>query len=150
MHIQNYTKYYKIPYFVGRLADEADAGGVGAGAGGVEDGGQRLRRPRAASGRLRCRFGGGGVASRRGQRIGRGLGVGTGLEVPGRGLGGAGRRRRLVGDGGGGVGEAAAAATHASGGETERNETDAGRGARLKFISSDGHLGSRRTCIVLL
>jgi hypothetical protein len=29
--------------------------------------------------------------------------------------------------------------------ETERNETDAGRGGRLKFISSDGHLGNRRT-----
>jgi hypothetical protein len=32
MHIQNYTKHYKISYFAGRLAD---AGGVGAGAGGV-------------------------------------------------------------------------------------------------------------------
>jgi hypothetical protein len=29
--------------------------------------------------------------------------------------------------------------------ETERNETDAGRGSRLKSISSDGHLGNRRT-----
>jgi hypothetical protein len=29
MHIQNYTKHYKIAYFAGRLAGEADAGGVG-------------------------------------------------------------------------------------------------------------------------
>jgi hypothetical protein len=40
MHIQNYTKHYKIAYFAGRLAGEADAGGVGAGAGGVEDEGR--------------------------------------------------------------------------------------------------------------
>jgi hypothetical protein len=55
MHIQNYTKYYKIPYFAGRLAGEADAGGVGAGAGGIEDGG------RGSGGRGR-RWGGSGVA----------------------------------------------------------------------------------------
>jgi hypothetical protein len=40
MHIQTYTKHYKIAHFAGRLAGEADAGGVGAGAGGVGDGGR--------------------------------------------------------------------------------------------------------------
>jgi hypothetical protein len=63
MHIQNNPKHYKIPYFAGRLAGEADAGRVGAGAGGIGD---RGRGSRAASGRLRCRLGGGGVAGRRG------------------------------------------------------------------------------------
>jgi hypothetical protein len=52
MHIQNYSKHYKIPYFAGRLAD---VGGVGAGAGGVGDGG------RGSGGRGRRR-GGSGVA----------------------------------------------------------------------------------------
>jgi hypothetical protein len=48
MHIQNYTKHFKIPYFAGRLSCEADAGGVEAGADGVGDGsrgsGDRERR----------------------------------------------------------------------------------------------------------
>jgi hypothetical protein len=55
MHIQSYTKYYKIAHFAGRLAGEASAGEVGAGASGVGDGG------RGSGGRGRRR-GGSGVA----------------------------------------------------------------------------------------
>jgi hypothetical protein len=55
LHIQNYTKHYKIAHFAGRLAGEASAGGVRAGVGGVGDGG------RGSGGRGRRR-GGSGVA----------------------------------------------------------------------------------------
>jgi hypothetical protein len=77
MHIQNYTKHYKIPYFARRLAGEADAGGVGAGAGGVGDGG------RGSGGRGRRR-GGSGVAWAAVELpvetgLGAGWGIGTGL-----------------------------------------------------------------------
>jgi hypothetical protein len=108
--------------------------------------GQRLRRPRAASGRLRCRLGGDGVAGRRGgvawaaveSPVGCGLGVGTGLGDGGVGTG--------LGDGGGGVCYAAtAAAACARRRAGDRNETDAGAGGRLKSFTSDGHLGNRRT-----
>ena len=79
MHIQNYTKHYKIPYFAGRLAD---AGGVGAGAGGVGDGG------RGSGGRGLRQGGSGGVGLRRGGFGGvvLGLRVGAGVEVVGHGL----------------------------------------------------------------
>jgi hypothetical protein len=88
MHIQNYTKNYKIAHFAGRLAGEASADGVGADAGGIGDGGRGSGGRRRRQGRLQCCLGGGGVTGRRGQRLGRGLGVGAGLEVAERGLGG--------------------------------------------------------------
>jgi hypothetical protein len=72
MHIQNYTKHYKIAHFAGRLAGEASAGGVGAGAGGVGDGGT------GSDGRGRRR-GGFGVAWATVELpvdVGRGSGVG--------------------------------------------------------------------------
>jgi hypothetical protein len=129
MHIQNYTKNYKIAHFAGWLAGEASAGGVGAGVGGVGDGAEA---PAAASGvgAVRCCLGGSGVTERRGQRLGRGLGVGAGLEVAGRGLGGgAGQRRRLCMRGAG-----------------EKTEwTDVGAGRRLNSLMSDGRLWNRQT-----
>jgi hypothetical protein len=42
MHIQNYTKHYKIAHFAGRLAGEAGAGGIGDG--GRGSGGRGRRR----------------------------------------------------------------------------------------------------------
>jgi hypothetical protein len=90
MHIQNYTKHYKIPYFAGRLAD---AGVVGAGAGGVGDGGR-------GSGGRGQRRGGSGVAwaamelpvdavvslgRRWSRRSGAGWASGRGWRSPGRG-----------------------------------------------------------------
>ena len=72
MHIQNYTKHYKIAHFAGRLVGEASAGGVGAGAGGVGNGG------RGSDGRGRRR-GGFGVAWATVELpidVGRGSGVG--------------------------------------------------------------------------
>jgi hypothetical protein len=98
----------------------------------------------AASGRLRCCLGGGGVTGRRGQRHGRGLGVGAGREVAGSCLGSVGvtGRRRL---GGGGSGFSAAAARHTRAGEKTKNEPTRAWGRRLNSFISDGPLGDRQT-----
>jgi hypothetical protein len=78
------------------LPDDEPVKRASAGSGRAPVGrGQRLRRPWAASERLRCCLGGGGVIGRQGQRLGRGLGVRAGREVAGSGLGGGAGRRRL-------------------------------------------------------
>jgi hypothetical protein len=136
MHIQNYTKHYKIPYFAGRLAD---AGGVGAGAGGVGDGGR-------GSGGRGQRRGGSGVAwaavelpvdavvslgRRWSCRSGAGWASGRGWRSPGEAW-------AVLVDGGGSSAMVAAAwarrrrrrlrMRRRRAGETERNETDADAG----------------------
>jgi hypothetical protein len=78
--------------------------------------GQRLRRPRAASGRLRCCLGGGGVTERQGQRLGRRGGAGGRREWLG-------RRCRAT---------AAARHTRASGREDRMNRR--GRRPSVKFV----------------
>jgi hypothetical protein len=93
--------------------------------------GQRLRRPRAASGRLRRCLGGGGGIARRGQRLVCGLGIGAGREVAGSGLGGGVERRRL-GGGGGGV-SSAAAAMHTRANRREDRMNRRGCGPSVKF-----------------
>ena len=124
MHIQNYTKHYKIPYFAGRLAD---AGGVGAGAGGVEDGGR-------GSGGRGQRRGGSGVAWAAVELpvdVDRGSGAGW---ASGRGWRSPGEAWAVLVDGGGSSAMVAAAWARRQrwlrmrAGETERNETDAGVG----------------------
>jgi hypothetical protein len=98
MHIQNYTKKYKIAHFAGRLAGEASAGGVAAGVGGVEDGGR-------GSGGRGLRRGGSGVAwaavelpGDGGRHSGTGWASGRGGRSPGV----AWAAVELPGDGGGG------------------------------------------------
>jgi hypothetical protein len=126
MHIQNYTKHYKIPYFAGRLAGEADAGGVWAGAGGVGD------RGRGSGGRGRRR-GGSGVAWAAVELpvdVDRGSGAGW---ASGRGWRSLGEAWAVLGDDGGSSAMVEAAwarrrRLRMRAGETERNETDAGAG----------------------
>jgi hypothetical protein len=142
-HRQNYTKHDKIAYFAGRLAGEADAGGVGAGAGGVGDGGR-------GSGGHGRRRGGSGVAWAAVELpvdVDRGSGAGW---ASGRGWTSLGEAWAVPGDGGGSSATAAVVwARRRQRGlrmlETERNETDTGAGGRLKSVSSDGHVGDRRT-----
>jgi hypothetical protein len=117
MHIQNYTKYYKIPYFAGRLAGEADADGVGAGAGGVGDGGR-----------------GSGVAWAAVELpvdMDRGSSAGW---ASGRGWRSPGEASAVPGDDNGGGSSAMAACARRRrlrmrAGETERNKTDAAAGS---------------------
>jgi hypothetical protein len=119
MHKQIILKIIKLL----TLPDNEPVKRASAGSGRAPAASGQLRRPRAASGRLRCCLGGGGVTGRRGQKLGRGLGVGAGLEVVGRGLGGgAGRRRRLLGDGGDGVGSSSAATAMHTRGAGEKTE----------------------------
>jgi hypothetical protein len=121
MHIQNYTKHYKIPYFVGRLAGEADAGGVGDG--GRGSGGRRQRR------------GGSGVAWAVVELpvdVDRGSGAGW---ASGRGWRSPGEASAVPGDGGG----------YACERERQREMKPTRPRGRLKSISSDGHVGDRRT-----
>ena len=110
MHIQNYTKHYKIPYFGGRLAY---ADGVGAGAGGVGDGG------RGSGGRGRRR-GGSGVAL---AAVELPVDVDRGSDArwaSGRGWRSPGEAWAVLVDGGGSSAMVAAAATHASGRDREK------------------------------